>query len=142
MSDVRPRPDHAVCAADFVATMAVLKKWSGLSVRELEKRAAAAGDRLPRSTLTAALARNSLPRQELVEAFVRACGGDEEDAAAWAAARRRIAADHPLPPQRQPERPKPRRRLLVLAAAVFGLVAGVALTRATSRAAAAFPGTG
>lgn len=128
MSDVRPRPEQASCAASFVATMAGLKDWSGLTIRELERRAEAAGDRLPRSTLTAALSRSTLPRQELVEAFVRACGGDEEEIAEWVSARRRIATGDPV--QSRPKEPvEPRRRHVVLAAAVFGLVTGVVLGR-------------
>nr|WP_206442457.1 hypothetical protein [Streptomyces boncukensis] len=73
--------------------MGRLKVWSGLSYRQLERRATDAGHWLPYSTASTALGRDRLPREELVVAFVRACGLGDEEAARWAAARRRIAVD-------------------------------------------------
>lgn len=52
----------------------------------------ARGEALPRSTLTAALSRDSLPREDLVAAFVRTWGDDEDQVRRWIDARRRIAA--------------------------------------------------
>ena len=101
----RPDPSDAGTPAEFIDAMQRLKAWSGLGYRELEKRAAAAGEVLPRSTVTAALARDALPREELLAGFVRACGCGEQ-VGHWIAARRRIAArpgttevdDAPVPP--------------------------------------------
>ncbi|GAA3226125.1 hypothetical protein GCM10020256_36290 [Streptomyces thermocoprophilus] len=86
VSAPRTPPD----AAAFVELMRAAKERSGLTYRELEARAAAHGDVLARSTLANALARNALPRADLVAAFVRACEG-EERVPAWLAARDRLA---------------------------------------------------
>jgi hypothetical protein len=87
----RPRPEDACDAAEFVAMMRALKEGSGLTYRDLEARATVRGDVLARSTLANALARDGLPRADLVAAFVRACEGDER-LPEWLAARDRIAA--------------------------------------------------
>src|SRR5262245_8387070 len=88
----RPNPANARTPAEFVDAMRQLKRWTGRGYRRLEKEAAAAGHILPRSTLTTALSRDTLPREDLVEAFACACGCDEDQAAQWIAVRRRIAA--------------------------------------------------
>jgi hypothetical protein len=88
----RPDPTTASTPGEFVGTMRRLKEWSGLAYRQLEKRAAAAGQVLPRSTLTAALTRDVLPREELVATFTRTCGCGDDEVRQWVAARRRIAA--------------------------------------------------
>jgi len=88
----RPDPATATTPGEFVSAMRRLKEWSGLAYRQLEKRAAAAGDVLPRSTLTVALTRDVLPREELVATFSRTCGCDDNEVRRWIAARRRIAA--------------------------------------------------
>jgi len=87
-----PDPAGAQTAAEFMEVLRQLKRWTGEGYRQLEKRAGTAGQPLPRSTLTAALARDTLPREDLVVAFVRACGGDDAEVRRWADARRRIAA--------------------------------------------------
>jgi hypothetical protein len=87
-----PDPASAVTAGEFVEALRRLKRWSGMGYRQLAKRAAVAGYALPRSTLTVALNRGTLPREDLVVAFVRTCGCDEETVARWVAVRRRIAA--------------------------------------------------
>jgi hypothetical protein len=88
----RPEPATATTSAEFVESMRSLKRWTGLGFRQLEKRATAGGAALPRSTLTVALSRDTLPREDLVSAFAHACGCDEDEVARWVAARRRIAA--------------------------------------------------
>jgi hypothetical protein len=93
--DGRPDPAAARTPAEFVEALRRLKRWAGLGYRQLEKRGTAAGVALPRSTVTAALARDSLPREDLVAALVQACGGDAEDVTRWVTARRRIAATDP-----------------------------------------------
>ncbi|MFC9976635.1 LamG domain-containing protein [Spirillospora sp. NPDC127200] len=90
-------------AAAFVAGLRWLKARSGFSYRQLERRAEAAGDTLPRSTAAQALKGRSLPRREVVEAFVRACLGPERtvaEAAYWLAAYDRLA--DPVPPDTAP----------------------------------------
>lgn len=77
--------------AGFVAMMQRLKERSGLTYRELEERATRRGDTLARSTLADVLRRTSLPRPEVLAAFVRACGGGER-VDAWLATRERLAA--------------------------------------------------
>ncbi|GAA3970863.1 hypothetical protein GCM10023085_61360 [Actinomadura viridis] len=77
--------------AEFIAALRRLKAWSGLSYRQLERRAAEAGRVLPYSTASTALGRTSLPREELLVAFVLACGLDDEEASSWVAVRKRIA---------------------------------------------------
>lgn len=72
--------------------MKQLKERSGLTYRELEERAARNGDVLARSTLADILRRTSLPRPEILAAFVRACG-DGQQVGAWLDARNRIAAE-------------------------------------------------
>lgn len=89
-SENRPWPDPltARTASEFVGRMRQLKVAAGLSYRKLERRAAQGRDVLPASTLATALVKNALPREDLVAAFVRACGRDPTD---WIAARRRLA---------------------------------------------------
>lgn len=90
--DGRPDPATVDTPAEFVAALRRLQRWSGMSYRRVEKRARDTDNPLPRSTLTAALARNTLPRESIVVALIEACGGDEEEVQRWAAARRRIAS--------------------------------------------------
>ncbi|MFD4977525.1 RICIN domain-containing protein [Streptomyces sp. NPDC058424] len=86
-----PDPKAARTPAEFVATMRQLRTWADLSYRQLERRATDAGDALPRATISGVLAREDLPREELLAAFVRACGGDPATVEAWLDARRRLA---------------------------------------------------
>lgn len=91
----RPDPAAADTPAEFVEALRRLKRWSGLGYRQLEKRAATIGESLPRSTVTAALTRDTVPREDLVAALVRACGCDADEVRRWVDARRRIAAARP-----------------------------------------------
>ncbi|MDX3226138.1 helix-turn-helix domain-containing protein [Streptomyces sp. ME19-01-6] len=88
-----PQPHDVKDSAEFVAVMRQLRQWANLSYRELERRAGAAGDVLPRATLAGALNRQELPREELVAAFVRACGGDEATVETWVGVRKRLAVE-------------------------------------------------
>ncbi|WP_244164727.1 helix-turn-helix domain-containing protein [Streptomyces silaceus] len=94
-------------AAAFVAALRRLKAWSGLSYRQLERRAERAGHVLPYSTAASLLGRDRLPRKELVVAFVEACGVGEPETRAWVAARNAIACG-PLPQATQPRPARPR----------------------------------
>ncbi|MFD8963868.1 helix-turn-helix domain-containing protein [Streptomyces sp. NPDC059568] len=89
-------PYEARDAAGFVESMRQLKERSGLTYRQLEERAARNGDVLARSTLADILRRTSLPRPDVLAAFVRACG-DGQRVGAWLDARDRIAAGIALP---------------------------------------------
>ena len=71
--------------------MRALKASAHVGFRTLETRAEAAGDVLPRSTLVAVLSRDTLPREEVVAAFVRACGLDDVAVGRWLSVRRLIA---------------------------------------------------
>ncbi|GII63740.1 hypothetical protein Skr01_38250 [Sphaerisporangium krabiense] len=68
-----------------------LRAWSGLTYRQLSRRAADAGRTLPHNTLAAALGRDGLPREELLSAFAFACGLDDKQVTTWITARRRLA---------------------------------------------------
>lgn len=83
-------PHRAGDAAGFVALLRELKERSGLTYRQLEERAAAQGEALPRSTLAGVLSGGALPRPELLAAFVRACG-DGARVTMWLQACERIA---------------------------------------------------
>lgn len=91
--DGLPQPADVTDPAQFVAAMRQLRLWAGLSYRQLERRADAAGDVLPRATLAGVLNRPELPREQLLASFVRACGGDEDMVGAWVKARRRLAVE-------------------------------------------------
>lgn len=93
MDDRQPRPEEAADAAQFVSLMRQLRQWAHLSYRELERRAEAVGDVLPRATLAGGLNRQELPREELLAAFVRACGGDRNTVESWSAVRRHLAVE-------------------------------------------------
>ncbi|MCG5218018.1 XRE family transcriptional regulator [Streptosporangium sp. KLBMP 9127] len=87
-----PRPEDVTTTAEFVAALGRLRKWSGLTYRQLAARATAAGDVLPPSTTATVLGRAKLPREDFVAVFVRACGFDEVEVARWVAARKSLAA--------------------------------------------------
>ncbi|WP_143052932.1 RICIN domain-containing protein [Streptomyces sp. 2112.3] len=78
-----PDPRRARTPTEFVLVMRAMKDLSGLTYRQLAVRAEERGDVLPASTLAGTLSRGSLPRPEVVEAFVRACGGSPEDVDRW-----------------------------------------------------------
>ena len=70
--------------------MQALKDWSGLTYRELTARADAVGDVLPRSTVANMLSRTTVPREELVAAFVRACGCGPGATETWLRVRKEL----------------------------------------------------
>ncbi|MFE7116328.1 helix-turn-helix domain-containing protein, partial [Streptomyces sp. NPDC057654] len=87
----QPGESHDLSA--FLELLRRLKKRSGLSYRQLEARAAAAGDILPRSSVSQMLNRDLPPRPELLAAFVRACG-EGDRVADWLDARDRVVGAH------------------------------------------------
>ncbi|MFI6498805.1 RICIN domain-containing protein [Nonomuraea typhae] len=90
-----PDPTQATTAAEYVAALSRLRRWSGLTFRQL---AAKAGGTLPASTVAGALGRVTLPREDFVLAFTAACGLDEAEIARWVRARRALASDAEPPP--------------------------------------------
>ncbi|MEU5693253.1 helix-turn-helix domain-containing protein [Actinosynnema sp. NPDC020468] len=98
MDEGDPRPASAAGPAEFAALMERRKNRSGYTYRQLEDRASRLGDTLPRSTVADALRRRTLPRAEVVSAFVRACGGTDAEVEEWLAARRRLADEGRPPP--------------------------------------------
>ncbi|MFG3494777.1 helix-turn-helix domain-containing protein [Streptomyces sp. NPDC047928] len=87
-----PDPREARDPAGFVDRLQALKDWSGLTYRELSARADAMGDVLPRSTVANMLSRTTLPREELLSAFVRACGAGPAELEVWLRVRKDLAA--------------------------------------------------
>ncbi|MFG2291013.1 hypothetical protein ACGFOU_33685 [Streptomyces sp. NPDC048595] len=94
-----PDPAVADSPAQFVELMRQLRRWADLSYRQLERNATDTGNVLPRATISAALSRNELPRAELLAAYVRACGGDDDTVAAWLDARRRLSMSGTASPE-------------------------------------------
>ncbi|MEU9506283.1 hypothetical protein AB0D32_08365 [Micromonospora sp. NPDC048170] len=170
MDTGEPRPDEATDPAEFIELLRRLKNRSRLTYRQLEQRAAAAGDVLARSTAADVLGRSTLPRPEVLAAFVRACGAADQ-VQVWLRARDRLAAgpfaaipptpDHPpagdatpAPVAARPDATRPRRftrpaplALAVIGALLAALGAGAWLLRpdderreATERAPAALAG--
>ncbi|MFE0650616.1 helix-turn-helix domain-containing protein [Streptomyces sp. NPDC059534] len=92
-----PDPREARSPADFLARLQALKDWSGLTYRELAARAEAHGDVLPCSTVANMLTRPTLPREELLTVFARACGLPPEELETWRTVRGRLAGRRPHP---------------------------------------------
>ncbi|MEU0273742.1 helix-turn-helix domain-containing protein [Streptomyces sp. NPDC006307] len=86
-----PDPREARDPVAFIALLQDLKDWSGLTYRELSARAEALGEVLPRSTVANMLARTTVPREELLSAFVRACGVGPEALESWLSVRKELA---------------------------------------------------
>ncbi|WP_188196225.1 hypothetical protein [Nonomuraea sp. SYSU D8015] len=122
-----PDPTAAHTDAEFVAALQRLKAWSGRSYRDIQSQAQRAGHHLPYSTAAGMLKRETLPRGEVVTAFVLGCGLDEQAAAAWGAVRKRL--DMGVPPGPGPKlepdsaRPLPRRRWRAAAVAAVATTA-------------------
>ncbi|MEU8198373.1 hypothetical protein AB0C10_31795 [Microbispora amethystogenes] len=108
--DAPPQPDGLTTTAEFVAALGSLRQWSGRTFRQLTAAAKANGDALPASTIAGALGRVTLPREEFVAAFVRACGLGEAESVRWVAARKRLAAEMPPLPSVAPGDPADRVR--------------------------------
>ncbi|MDN3359744.1 LamG domain-containing protein [Actinomadura sp. DC4] len=139
-----PDPREATSPVEFVVQLRRLKAWSDSTYRRLEKEAMRRGHVLPHSTIATALKRESLPRTELVEALVGACGCDEETVARWVAVRQRLStgpgpeatraepAPEPVPPARGADTRR-LHRLLRLAPLAVVLLAAFLVISASSR---------
>ncbi|MFC9240926.1 helix-turn-helix domain-containing protein [Streptomyces decoyicus] len=91
---LHPDPADLRSAEEFMAALRGLKARSGLTLRQLESRAADRGDVLPRSTVADILRKQTLPRPDLVAALVRACG-EQDRLAEWTRAWKRLACEVP-----------------------------------------------
>lgn len=120
------QPDSVRDVVEFVALLRQLKERSGLTLRGLEESAAAQGEVLARSTVADMLRKDSLPRPELLAAYVKACGVAQPEP--WLRARERLAtgvvAEVSAPP---PARPPWRRPSVVLTAVVVAALVATAL---------------
>ncbi|MFF5638471.1 helix-turn-helix domain-containing protein [Streptomyces sp. NPDC012825] len=83
-------PERACSVEQFVDMMKRLKDASGLTYRQLEERAERNGRVLPRSTIADVLRRQALPRPQILDSFVHACGAGEH-VEVWLQARTRLA---------------------------------------------------
>ncbi|MFC9228566.1 helix-turn-helix domain-containing protein [Streptomyces decoyicus] len=92
---LHPDPADLRSAEEFMAALRALKARSGLTLRQLESRAADRGDVLPRSTVADILRKQTLPRPDLVAALVRACG-EQDRLAEWTRAWKRLACEVPV----------------------------------------------
>ncbi|MGW9206923.1 helix-turn-helix domain-containing protein [Embleya sp. NPDC055664] len=122
-----------------MALLRELREWSALTYRQLAAKAEASGRVLPASTVAAALGRTTLPRADLVEALVTACGLGPEATARWLKVRDDLAAGRiaerpddaePPAPADPPIAPKPARRrwrLWAIAAVTTGVVTAGAI---------------
>ncbi|MEU5876332.1 XRE family transcriptional regulator [Spirillospora sp. NPDC047279] len=79
----------------YVVMLRRLRERSGLTFKQIERRAAGGPVPLPASTLATALQRRTVPRAEIVSALVRVCGGSPEIVDEWLALREGLL--HPLP---------------------------------------------
>jgi OmpA-OmpF porin, OOP family len=80
-SEDPPVPGVEGTAAEFLDQMTWLRIWAGNpSLRTLNKRS---GGRLPPSTISEALRRDTLPRRELVLDYVRACSAPDSTVQTW-----------------------------------------------------------
>ncbi|WP_405408793.1 helix-turn-helix domain-containing protein [Streptomyces decoyicus] len=95
MDDDSLHPADLRNAEEFMAALRALKARSGLTLRQLESRAADRGDVLPRSTVADILRKQTLPRPDLVAALVRACG-EQDRLAEWTRAWKRLACEAPV----------------------------------------------
>ncbi|GAA3994041.1 hypothetical protein GCM10022247_12010 [Allokutzneria multivorans] len=124
----RLEPGSAATPAEFVALLRQVRDRSGLTYREIERRAEALGEVLPKSTTASMLTRDTLPRPELVSALLKVCG--ETDDASWLLAHERLSgpAEAPVPvPVLVEDKPKRRWIWPVSGAAVVLVAVAVAV---------------
>ncbi|MFC5143460.1 helix-turn-helix domain-containing protein [Streptomyces aureoversilis] len=84
-------PGDAHNSSEFVAQLRRLKTRTGLSFRDIERRARQQGYSLPMSTLASALNRDTLPHGELIGMLLRTLGLPEDEVARWLEVRRSMA---------------------------------------------------
>lgn len=89
---VRNPVPQAATAGEYVAMLRDVRRRSGLTYRELARRASAAGHWLPPSTLATMLGRTTLPRERTVVALLAACGTPAAEVERWLETRRDLEA--------------------------------------------------
>ncbi|MET8268620.1 helix-turn-helix domain-containing protein [Micromonospora arida] len=89
---VRDPVPQAATAGEYVASLREVRRRSGLTYRELARRASAAGHWLPPSTLATMLGRTTLPRERTVVALLAACGTPAVEVDRWLETRRDLEA--------------------------------------------------
>ncbi|MEV0808077.1 helix-turn-helix transcriptional regulator [Micromonospora sp. NPDC050200] len=108
MIDVVPAcPSRASTPGEYVASLRQLRQRSGLTYREISRRATAAGHWLPASTLATTLGRVTLPQERVVLALLAACETPDAQTRRWLAVRNEIEMrlaeavrpDHRRPPE-------------------------------------------
>ncbi|SCL47446.1 hypothetical protein GA0070606_1151 [Micromonospora citrea] len=93
MNDVARHPvPRAATAGEYVALLRGVRLRSGLTYREIARRASAAGHWLPPSTLATMLGRTTLPRERTVVALLTACGTSAGEIERWVGTQREIEA--------------------------------------------------
>ncbi|WP_406068213.1 peptidoglycan-binding protein [Micromonospora sp. NBC_01638] len=83
---------QAATAGEYVALLRDARRCSGLTYREISRRASATGHWLPPSTLASMLGRSTLPRERTVVALLAACGTTAGEVERWLGMRRDIEA--------------------------------------------------
>ncbi|MGQ5263768.1 peptidoglycan-binding protein [Micromonospora sp. ZYX-F-536] len=89
---VRDPVPRAATAGQYVASLRDVRRRSGLTYREITRRASAVGHWLPPSTLATMLGRTTLPRERPVVALLVACGTPAGEIDRWVEMRRDIEA--------------------------------------------------
>jgi outer membrane protein OmpA-like peptidoglycan-associated protein/DNA-binding XRE family transcriptional regulator len=133
-----PVPGEVTTAAQFVDMLKLLRVWAGNpSLAALSKHGSG---HLPTSTVSDMLNSQRLPRLDLTQAFVRACGLDEDQADAWEVtwADIRSRPRRPVPPAQEPapQQPGPDqhghpRLRIILALCLVGLLTAIITLVAT-----------
>jgi tetratricopeptide (TPR) repeat protein len=93
-------PGDAHSSSEFVAQLRRLKSRTGLSFRDIERRARQRGYSLPMSTVASALNRDTLPHGELIGMLLRTLDLPEGEVARWLEVRQSLAEG---PPARESE---------------------------------------
>ncbi|MET7866677.1 peptidoglycan-binding protein [Micromonospora taraxaci] len=83
---------QATTAGEYVALLRDVRRRSGLTYREVSRRASATGHWLPPSTLATMLGRSTLPRERTVVALLAACGTAAGEVERWLTVRSDIEA--------------------------------------------------
>ncbi|MEU7927959.1 peptidoglycan-binding protein [Micromonospora sp. NPDC049801] len=106
---VRDPVPQAATAGEYLVSLRNVRRRSGLTYREISRRASAAGHWLPPSTLATMLGRNTLPRERTVVALLAACGTSAAEIERWLDLRRDIEAQlgEPMRPTGQPAPDEP-----------------------------------
>jgi predicted acylesterase/phospholipase RssA len=87
--DLRPNPLETSTPAEFVAALRRYRRWAGNpSYRTLAERAPVSA-----AAFHAMLKGDELPKFTMLNAFIVACGGDEEEFQRWATAWRKLDQD-------------------------------------------------